>query len=437
MLSDPVIAVENISKCYQIYNKPRDRLVQMFYGKRKQFFKEFWAVKDVSFTINRGEALGIIGKNGSGKSTLLQLICETLTPTRGRIKTRGKIAALLELGSGFNIEFTGRENVFMCATLYGLTQAEIEARFDKIATFADIGDYIDQPVKTYSSGMYVRLAFSVIAHIDATILIIDEALSVGDAFFQQKCMRFLRHFRENGTLIFVSHDSGAVINLCDRALLLNQGQLVMDSTPKEVTDAYLSYLYEEQQGKSYEGFKQKTDLQLLADPEDNLMLQQSFIPEYEPFATSFGSGEGVIVDVWLEDAHGNKLHHAFGDDEVALCVKVMAKKEVEQPIIGFQVKDRLGQIIFGNNTYLTYQNRQCLLQDGSTGLTKFNFVMPFLKAGYYSVAVAFAEGTQENHIQLHWVHDAMIFEIYPADIRCKFFDGMIGVPIKDIELMVL
>lgn len=200
------IKVQNLSKCYHIYDNPRDRLKQfvaprlqrLTWQHPKQYFREFWALKDVSFEVKKGETVGIIGRNGSGKSTLLQMICGTLTPTQGSIETNGRIAALLELGSGFNPEFTGRENVYMNASVLGLSNKEIDARFDDIVAFSDIGDFIEQPVKTYSSGMMVRLAFAVIAHVDADILIIDEALAVGDAFFTQKCMRFLRGFMKTG-----------------------------------------------------------------------------------------------------------------------------------------------------------------------------------------------------------------------------------------------
>nr|WP_305909910.1 ABC transporter ATP-binding protein [Methylomarinum sp. Ch1-1]MDP4522849.1 ABC transporter ATP-binding protein [Methylomarinum sp. Ch1-1] len=231
MSSDIAIKVENLSKCYQIYDQPHDRLKQSIFprfqrlvGKQpKQYFREFWALKDVSFEINKGETIGIIGRNGSGKSTLLQLICGTLNPTSGSIQTNGRIAALLELGSGFNPEFTGRENVYMNASVLGLSMEETNTRFADIIEFADIGDFINQPVKTYSSGMMVRLAFAVIAHVDADILVIDEALAVGDAVFTQKCMRYIRRFQEKGTLLFVSHDMGAILNLCETGVWIHHG----------------------------------------------------------------------------------------------------------------------------------------------------------------------------------------------------------------------
>ena len=220
---DLVVTVENVSKRYLIYDRPQHRLWQGLFRGRRQFFRDFWALRGVSLAVRRGETVGIIGRNGSGKSTLLQLVCGTLEPTTGTVAVKGRLAALLELGSGFNPEFTGRENVYLNGAILGLDRAQIDARFEEIAAFADIGPFIDQPVKTYSSGMTVRLAFSVIAHVDADVLVIDEALSVGDAIFTQKCLRFLRRFQQHGAILFVSHDTSAVMNLCERALWLDQG----------------------------------------------------------------------------------------------------------------------------------------------------------------------------------------------------------------------
>ena len=238
------IELDSVSKCFFIYRNPADRLKQFILprlGIKKKCYDEFWAVNGVSLNIKKGETVAIIGRNGSGKSTLLQMICGTLQPTCGTIKVNGKIAALLELGSGFNPEFTGRENVYLNAAVYGLTRSEIELKFNDIVKFADIGDFIDQPVKNYSSGMYVRLAFAVIAHVDADILVVDEALAVGDAVFTQKCMRFIRKFQENGTLIFVSHDMASVQNLCEKALWLNRGNSMKYVKSKDVGESYLKY----------------------------------------------------------------------------------------------------------------------------------------------------------------------------------------------------
>lgn len=245
--NDIAIKVENLGKCYQIYDRPNDRLKQFIFprlqrlvGKKPtQYFHQFWALKDVSFEIKKGETVGIIGRNGSGKSTLLQMICGTLTPTKGSIQTNGRIAALLELGSGFNPEFTGRENVYLNASILGLSQQEIDDRFDAIAAFADIGEFIEQPVKTYSSGMYVRLAFAVVVHVNPEILVVDEALSVGDIAFQNKCMQEIKALKEKGaSILFVSHDLSTVQIVCDRAVWIKNGIQRLVGCPVDVCQEY-------------------------------------------------------------------------------------------------------------------------------------------------------------------------------------------------------
>jgi len=246
------IRVENLAKRYEIYTQPADRLKQMVLPKlqrrmhrpERSYFHEFWALRDVSFDVRRGETVGIVGRNGSGKSTLLQLICGTLTPTLGQVNAHGRIAALLELGSGFNPEFTGRENAYLNATVLGLSREEIDARFEDMVAFADIGEFIDQPVKTYSSGMQVRLAFSVAINVDPEILVIDEALSVGDELFQRKCFARIETIRDKGaTILFVSHAAGTVIDLCDHALLIDSGELLTVGQPKRVVSFYHKLLY--------------------------------------------------------------------------------------------------------------------------------------------------------------------------------------------------
>ena len=246
------IRVSNLSKCYQIYNNPHDRLKQFLVPRLQrllgnspaQYYREFWALKNVSFEIGKGETVGIVGRNGSGKSTLLQVICGTLTPNSGLVEVRGRIAALLELGSGFNPEFTGRENVYMNAAVLGLTIGEIDARFDAVVAFADIGDFIDQPVKTYSSGMVVRLAFAVAINVDPEILVIDEALAVGDELFQRKCFSRIEAIKNSGTtILFVSHSGGIIVELCDRAILMDGGERLAVGSPKLIVGRYQKLLY--------------------------------------------------------------------------------------------------------------------------------------------------------------------------------------------------
>lgn len=240
MSSDVAISVKGISKAYQIYDRPFDRLKQMLFGARRKFHEEFWALRDINFEVHKGETVGIIGRNGSGKSTLLQIICGTVTPTAGEVEKRGRVSALLELGSGFNPEFTGRENVYLNGSILGLNKEEIDARFDRIAAFADIGNFLDSPVKHYSSGMFARLAFSVAIHVDPEILIVDEILAVGDAAFQRRCLSKFYEIRESGcAILFVSHDQYQIKSVCNRALYIERGQQKMFGPAGRAIDLYM------------------------------------------------------------------------------------------------------------------------------------------------------------------------------------------------------
>lgn len=451
MSSDIAIKVENLSKCYEIYAEPRDRLKQFILPRLsrligldpKQYFREFWSLKDVSFEVKKGETVGIIGRNGSGKSTLLQMICGTLNPTSGAIDAKGRIAALLELGSGFNPEFTGRENVYMNAAVLGLSKDEVDQRFNAIADFAEIGEFIEQSVKTYSSGMMVRLAFAVIAHVDADILVIDEALAVGDAFFTQKCMRFIRNFQKNGgTLLFVSHDTGAVINLCNKAILLKQGQVIEVGSPKEVAEHYLSTLYEAHQ--TVDGHLTTSCLntsELKDDPiEERDMREKLFnsttlrndieVFKFNESLDGFGSGGAKIRSVRLLDQDDALLTWVIGGEVITLEIRVEAYQDLARPIVGFQFKDRLGQIIFADNTYLVYQHNSQSILKGGWLLARFTFRLPILPTGDYSISVALADGTQESHVQHHWLHDALVVRAH-ASSTCF---GLIGIPMINMTL---
>ena len=448
--NDIAIRVQGLSKCYGIYANPRDRLKQFILPRLqrltgqppKQYFQEFWALKEVSFEIKKGETVGIIGRNGSGKSTLLQMICGTLNPTSGSIQTNGRIAALLELGSGFNPEFTGRENVYLNASVLGLSNEEIDARFNDIVAFADIGDFIEQPVKTYSSGMMVRLAFAVIAHVDADILVIDEALAVGDAFFTQKCMRFLRSFMKTGTVLFVSHDTGSIKNLCGYAVWLEKGRVLQAGAPKEMCELYLEAFYEAQQGTS-----STTRLREFKKPDESLPIKDQRLEfinssnlrndlqvfQFDPDAASFGKGEARIRDVRLLNENENPLAWVVGGEKVILRIKVAVAKDLHSPIVGFYIKDRLGQTLFGDNTFLSYREQPAHCLEGSELQTDFSFYMPLLPSGDYSISTAVANGTQEVHEQHHWINDAVLFKSESSSVST----GLIGIPMQSIEMRVI
>ncbi len=445
--NDIAIKLNNISKCFQIYEKPHHRLLQGIFRGRRQYFKEFWALKNISFEVRRGETLGIIGRNGSGKSTLLQIICGTLTQTSGSVEVNGRVAALLELGAGFNPEFTGRENVYMNASILGLSQEEIDEKYDDIVKFADIGEFIEQPVKTYSSGMYVRLAFAVIAHVDADILVIDEALSVGDAFFTQKCMRFLRKFKENGTLLFVSHDTASVVNFCDKAIWLDAGVTKLIGSAKEVTESYLEGLYEANQGNSVNLASSSNTISSNIikpdEPELEFWDQRLSIINNSPLrndieifkfnensSESFGTGGAEIVNVQLCDMDDKPLSWVVGGENVNLLIKCKTNIDLGKIIVGFFVKDRLGQILFGDNTYLTYRDKPISLKADNYLIAKFSFKMPIFPVGNYSICAAIADGTQEEHIQHHWLHDAIIFESHSSSVST----GLMGIPMTEISI---
>jgi lipopolysaccharide transport system ATP-binding protein len=448
MSSEVVIRIRNLSKRYQIYEKPVDRLKQsilprvrrLFGLPAKDYCQNFDALDDVSFDIKRGDTVGIVGKNGSGKSTLLQIICGTLQPSSGVVETKGRVAALLELGSGFNPEFSGRENVYMYASVLGLSEAEIDERYQSILEFADIGDFIQQPIKTYSSGMVVRLAFAVVAHVNADILVIDEALSVGDAFFVQKCMRFMRDFMQTGTVLFVSHDTSAVLSLCESAVWLDQGAVQSIGEPKALTERYLEKLYESVQGESSVQGGSKTSKverseNSVRDMRLDFINQTQLRNDVELFlfsseAPGFGKGGANITDVQFLDEANNVLSWVVGGEEVKLVVHFMAKNVLESLVVGFQVKDRLGQVIFADNTYLSYVANPIGAISGECFKVCFDFIMPVMPVGDYTVTVAIADGMTTEHIQHHWMHDALAFKVHSSSV-CY---GLIGVPMQKISM---
>lgn len=449
---DIAVKVSNLSKCYQIYDKPNDRLkasiyprLQKLIGRQpKQYAREFWALKDVSFEVRKGETLGIIGSNGSGKSTLLQIICGTLNPTDGNIETKGRVAALLELGSGFNPEFTGRENVYMNAALWGLSKDEIDDRFDDIVSFADIGVFIEQPVKTYSSGMFVRLAFAVIAHVDADILVIDEALAVGDAVFTQKCMRFIRGFQQQGTLLFVSHDISAVQSLCKSGIWLKDGRIEKYGTAKSICEAYIQFTNQQIYGD-------KIQLTTLASGavKDKGRLQDASIDGEALHAIDYGAVASVSDNI--HSANGWKTDRAEiisvsisslapgpegvfkGGERVRMTVRAKANETLKKPILGFLVRDRLGQDLFGENTLSFTKRMPTSIESGRMFEGIFEFRLPMLPNGQYVAMASVADGDLYNNIQHHWLHDALIINVSSSKVRF----GLMGIPFERIEMGVI
>lgn len=440
-----------LGKTYATCARPSDRLVQILregLGRlaggwpQASSPTEFHALRDICLHIACGETVGIIGRNGSGKSTLLQLLCGTLHATTGSVEVRGRVAALLELGSGFHPEFSGRENVFLNAAVLGLSRQQTAERFDAIAAFADIGEFMDRPLKSYSSGMAMRLAFSVIAHVDADILIIDEALSVGDAFFTQKCMRYLRSFMKTGTVVFVSHDIEAVKALCSRVIWLDAGAVRRDGPTKAVCQDYLDALLA---SGSDPASLHAAAMDLIDSPEaDPLPLSDPRQDEWRRRALSndirvfsFDSGQSgpgaggcTIRSVALRGAHGDDVPWIAGGETVRLEVDVECHEPLRSPIVGFMVKDRTGQALFGDNTWLSYLDCPVAADSGQHLAVAFVFDMPRLPAGDYTMVVAVADGTQQENVMHHWLHDALRFRSESSNVA----NGLVGIPMRRITL---
>jgi lipopolysaccharide transport system ATP-binding protein len=403
------ISVLGLSKSYRNFHQPINRLIQILRPKKIGLYTDFFALRDISFSVARGESVAIVGRNGSGKSTLLQLIYGTIKASCGQVDAHGNVAALLELGAGFDPEFTGLENLRMTATLYGITEAQLAVKTEKMLAFADIGDFIHQPVKTYSTGMVVRLAFAVIAHVDAEILIVDEALAVGDAVFVQKCMRFIRDFKQRGTLLFVSHDMAAVQNLCDRAVWLDSGRIQQIGPAKDVAESYLQYALQQVAG-------------------DEVVLQ-SLPPETE--TKGWETGFAKITEVQLVNLDHPEKEFFEGGEKVSIRITAQATHTLTRPIIGFLLRDRLGQDLFGENTLrITLEGQETPIPAGQSVTAAFDFTLPLLPNGQYAVACSIADGNLQNNTQHHFIHDALIMTVSSTQARW----GLVGIACDQIRL---
>ena len=459
-----VVKIENLSKAYSLWKRPGQgiwvMLVQQIYrilplerigfrsfkDWKRSFVSEFQALHPFSLEIEEGECLGIIGRNGSGKSTILQLIAGVLEPSTGSTVCQGKVAALLELGSGFNKEFTGRENVFLNAAIHGISRRETEQLFESIKEFAEIGEFIDRKVKTYSSGMVVRLAFSVLVHLRPDILIIDEALAVGDAFFVQKCMRWLEKFKKNKTVILVSHDLSAITRFCDRVAWIDKGVVKYVGSPRRAAELYLESTYadipvvskksdEEEKDEAISSDVPETEMRDIRQPEIVLHNDNNlpFVTLYKD-SPSFGDRKIEIVYINLFERDGDQYSRLVrGGEKVQLKVVIEAREEVSSPIVGFGLKNKHGQELFHDNTYLTSylaDKEPIHLLPGERAVAAFEFVMPYLPSGDYFLFVAVATGTHRSHQQQHWIHEAI--KLTSASRRICL--GLIGLPMLDVTL---
>lgn len=460
MLSkESVISVNNISKCYQIYKRPQDRLKQMAmspfkkltFQKSKNYFKEFWALKNISFTVGKGEVVGIIGKNGSGKSTLLQIICGILNPNGGSCDIKGSVAALLELGSGFNPEFTGMENIYLYGQILGLSKEKINSILPDILNFADIGEFVYQPVKTYSSGMMVRLAFAVSVSREPDIFIIDEALSVGDAAFSRKCFARIEQIRAKGTtILFVSHGDSVVVELCDRAIVLDKGELIYDGLPKKSVALYTKLLFapevkrpeirqeiiEEWQNNAFDEidakFHEEKKQKLLEEEKNKVDVLRPFFAEglESQSRLEYESLGALIEDPHIRTLDGKRVNVLVPSESYQYCYKVSFQKRATNVIFGMLIKTisgyELGGSVYPNNfdfidvveaneEYFVTHDFRCLLNQG----------IYFLNAGVQGTVVG-----ENSGIYLHRIIDAIMFKVQLQ--KRRFVTAIVDFDIKPI-----
>lgn len=444
MSCDPAIVVRGLNKTFHIYSKPRDRLLQMLVRNRRKYFREFWALTDVSFQVMHGETVGIVGRNGSGKSTLLQLICGTLNPSGGSIETHGRIAALLELGSGFNPEFTGRENVYMYAAVLGLSKAETEQRYDEIVSFSGIKEFIDQPVKTYSSGMVVRLAFSVAINVDPQILIVDEALSVGDELFQRKCFAKIETIKQKGTtILFVSHSGGTVIELCDRAILLDSGKLLSIGRPKRIVEKYHKLLYapdDKRQGVideicsdpiEQQGANQDAPVHIEAPiTTAETIATGIFDPGLVPTSTVVYESRGATIQgAHIRDMHGNVVNGLIRGKRYEYCFDVTFQKPATLVRFGMLIKNRLGVELGGSVSASSILDGINKIEVGHTVHATFSFTCSLNPGTYFLNAGVLGIPENGEETYLHRVLDASMFRVIQEpddratgtiDFNCSF-----------------
>lgn len=399
--SDIAIKVSSLTKIYPLYNSPRDRLKESLHPFRKKFHDDFYALNDVSFEINKGETIGIIGQNGSGKSTLLKILSNVLTPSSGICCVNGTVSSLLELGTGFNPELSGIENVYFNGTLLGFSRKEMDAKLDDILSFADIGEFVHQPVKTYSSGMYVRLAFSVATQVDPDILIIDEALSVGDIRFQLKCFRKFEEFRENKkTIIFVSHSTSDIVRLCNRTLWLDKGSIRKAGSSKNIVEEYLAWMVHDT------GLQQAENSAVISNRSENEEYDLIPVPGN---ALITGEGGATIDAVGFMTNENKRITLLNGPKNVKIVLRITAKVTIDNPYVGFQIINSKGLRIIGSNNLILEQKID-RIDFGSSVLVNFSFRFPEIENGIYFIAVGVNDGSVQTHIRHQYILDAYEFQ---------------------------
>lgn len=435
-MSEVAIRVDDVSKLYKLYDKPSDRLKESLGLTRKKLYKEHYALHNVSFDVKRGETVGIIGTNGSGKSTILKIITGVLNPSGGHVEIDGRISALLELGAGFNMEYTGIENIYLNGTMIGFSREEIDAKMQDILDFADIGDFVHQPIKTYSSGMFVRLAFAVAINIDPEILIVDEALSVGDVFFQAKCYKKFEDFKKMGkTILFVSHDLGSISKYCDRVVLLNRGKKLAEGTPKEMVSMYKRIMVN--QDKAEEIAAHQMDMSSLEEDDEKEIKEAACEGQWKnhynlnPDVDEYGNGAAEIEDFAIIDENGNYTNAIVKGTRFRLKSKVKFKQDVHDPIFTYTFKNIQGVAITGTNTM--YEKKDVpLAKEGETYVATFEQDM-FLQGGEYLLSMS-CTGYRDGEFQVyHRLYDVCNVTVVSDKNTVGFYDMNSVTTVEKIE----
>lgn len=406
-MSSPAVQFSNVSKSYSIYAAPRDRLKELATFQTRRFHTEFWALRDVSFEVQRGETFCVVGENGSGKSTLLQICAGILAPSSGTAIAHGRVAALLELGSGFNPEFSGKDNVYLNGAILGLSNKDMDRRFPDIEAFAEIGDFIRQPVKTYSSGMAVRLAFAVAIHVDPEILLVDEALAVGDVYFRQRCMRKVHELRQRGvTILFVSHATGDVKALGDRAMWLEKGVVKALGRTDLVVAQYLAAMSEKD--RVYQIHEQANEVSAAEARRSHA--PGEIVEEIPNVDHRFGDGKAEIIGVAVLDAEGSKIGSLTPNSTIVVRISVRAKTNLDRPIVGFMFRNHLGVDFAGTNTAREHQDLPPMVA-GDVCTVDFYLDLPALYASSFSFSPAIANGSLDLYSMCDWIDNAVVLQM--------------------------
>jgi len=427
-MNDIAISVENVCKTYKLYKTHSDRVKESFHPFRKKFGHTFSALEDISFKVEKGESLGIIGRNGSGKSTLLQIICSIIKPSLGNVSVNGRISALLELGAGFNPEFTGVQNVYLNSSILGLSMEETRKRFDNIAAFADIGEFIYQPVKTYSSGMYIRLAFAIAVHVQPNILIVDEALAVGDIFFQQKCTQYMREYMRGCTKVIATHDLQVVANLCDHVIVLDKGKKAFEGSPLKGIEYYTKSMHNELFQSSC-----RLEPSIRSIAYNDIIEAHDWIPiSKESIA---GACEVIIEKVKVTSRNYAPLNVIKAGDFVLLHLMIYSVSSKNDLIFGYLVKDRLGNAIFGENT--TVCPKGPIAVKAGRNWVQLGFEWPEVYPQEYTITFGVGEGDHPSHHVIQcWAHNVVsVSAISPGKFIHALFNNEISyMDVKEVDI---